>query len=164
MRGGDELFGICSLLVLEAHLEVVRRLGEDAAVGGNRSLAVLKTTSPHRACAALHTPAAPSGSWTPRGFGTGMVTAGGRGAGASAGLWATGRGSRSRNSCSARAKNSSLAIFPASTSARIDFCALYSRFSMPALLCSIRHALRRSTQKSTSWRESDRYSTSLPAP
>ena len=29
----------------------------------------------------------------------------------------------------------------------------YSLFSMPALLCSIRHALRRSTQKSTSCRE-----------
>ena len=59
---------------------------------------------------------------------------------------------------SACAKNVSIGILFASTSDSNARCALYSRFSMPALLCSILQALRRSTQKRTNWRESVRYS------
>ena len=33
------------------------------------------------------------------------------------------------------------------------FCAAYSLFTMPALDCNMRQALRRSTQKRTNWRE-----------
>ncbi len=65
---------------------------------------------------------------------------------------------------SARAKKSSREIFPAATSARIERCTLYSLFSIPALLCNMRQALRRSMQKSTNCRESERYSTSLLEP
>jgi hypothetical protein len=45
---------------------------------------------------------------------------------------------RSLSKCSPRANSSSLESLPASTSARIDRCALYSLFSIPALLCSMR--------------------------
>ena len=69
-------------------------------------------------------------------------------------LTATGPAIRSRTSSCPRANNSSIGSFPASTSARIAFCARYSLFTMPAFDCSIRHALRRSTQNITSCRVS----------
>src|SRR5207248_5263485 len=114
---------------------------------------------------AFHAGAAPSGSEVtdPAGDAAGVTVAAGRGLG-STGLCGAAPGSRSVSSRSAQAKKSSFEIFPASTSASSDRCALYSRFSMPALLCSMRHALRRSTQKSTSCRDSARYSTSPAAP
>jgi acetamidase/formamidase len=68
----------------------------------------------------------------PAGAATGAGVAG-RGRG-SAGLCGAAPGSRSLSSRSARAKKSSFEILPASTSASSDRCALYSRFSMPALL------------------------------
>src|SRR5665213_360034 len=51
-----------------------------------------------------------------------------------------------------RENSSSSDSLPASTSARIAFCARYSLFTTPALDCSMRHALRRSTQNMTNWR------------
>ena len=97
---------------------------------------------------------------TATGAGLGAVAAGaGAGLGAGAGTLL-----RSFINSSARAKKSSAEIFPASTSARMERWALYSLFSMPALLWSRRQAFRRSTQNSTSWRESARYSTPPLAP
>src|SRR5262245_11310080 len=69
---------------------------------------------------------------------------------AAAGACDAGFPSRAFISSSAPANNCSFVVLPASPSPRIAFWAWYSLLTMPALLWSMRHALRRSTQKSTS--------------
>ena len=66
---------------------------------------------------------------------------------------AAGPSTRSSSSSSERAKSSSFEMRPASTTARMARWAAYSVLWTPTLLWSRRHALRRSTQKRTSWRE-----------
>src|ERR1700676_62790 len=117
-------------------------------------MATLFVTTCHALACALATTEGDAAGVTAGAAGGAAAGAGGRGACSGA------LGILSFISSSARAKKSSREILPASTSARIERCALYSLFSIPDLLCSMRQDLRRSTQNMTSCRESERYSTS----
>src|SRR5918992_5247165 len=54
MRGGDQLFRVGALLVLETGLERIGGVGEDAGIGAQPSLAVLAGAAPDGLCLAVH--------------------------------------------------------------------------------------------------------------
>jgi hypothetical protein len=63
MGGSDQLFGVGTLLVLEAGLEGIRGFGEHAGIGGKIAAAGAAGAAPNRLCLADHVKS-PWVSWT----------------------------------------------------------------------------------------------------